>query len=229
MAETKADIRDVLVVHTILRRMLDTLISATGRLEPTQAASVIPSHWGLYVRGLHHHHESEDNAFFPTVVAAAPTLEPLITQLEHEHQELIKLLDATDAAVATLAREPTSENKQAAGDAMTAVHDQLFPHLDKEETQLLPEAAGAVDPKEWKKLGDDAFRSIPKSDLPVVAGAFEAVVKSLPEADRPPPPPIFVRVMVALSWRKRYQKFMAPLGEMSRVTPPPPGATNEPR
>jgi hypothetical protein len=39
------------------------------------------------------------------------------------------------------------------------------------------------------------------------------VVKSLPEADRPPPPPIFVRVMVTLSWRKQYQKFMAPLGD----------------
>jgi hemerythrin-like domain-containing protein len=158
MAETKADIRDVLVVHTILRRMLDTLIGATARLEPTQAASVIPSHWGLYVRGLHHHHESEDNAFFPTVVAAAPTLEPLVTQLEQEHQELIKLLDATDTAVATLEREPTGENRQAARDAMTAVHDQLFPHLDKEEEQLLPPAADAVDPTVWKKLGDDAFR-----------------------------------------------------------------------
>jgi hemerythrin-like domain-containing protein len=211
MAETKADIRDVLVVHTILRRMLDTLTTATGRLEPTQAATVIPPRWGLYVRGLHHHHESEDNAFFPVVVSAAPTLEPLVTQLEHEHQDLITLLDATDAAVATLGSDPNTETRQAARDAMAAVHDMLFPHLDKEEAQLLPPAADAVDPKVWKKLGDDAFKSIPKDDLPVVSGAFEAVVKSLPEADRPPPPPIFVRVLVAVSWRKRYQKFMEPL------------------
>jgi hypothetical protein len=191
--------------------MLDTLIAATERLEPTQAATVIPPRWGLYVRGLHHHHETEDNTFFPVVVRADSSTEPLITQLEHEHQDLITLLDATDAAVTTLGREPTEANKQAAGDAMTAVHDMLFPHLDKEEAQLLPVAAESVDPKQWKKLGDDAFRSIPKSDLPIVSGAFEAVVKSLPEADRPAPPPIFVRVLVALSWRKRYQKFMEPL------------------
>ena len=69
MAETKADIRDVLVVHTLLRQMLDKLIGATERLDPAEAASIIPSRWGLYVRGLHHHHESEDHDFFPVIVA----------------------------------------------------------------------------------------------------------------------------------------------------------------
>lgn len=215
MAETKADIRDVLVVHTLLRRLLDTLIGATERLDPDEAASVIPSRWGLYVRGLHHHHEGEDNEFFPVIVAAAPQSEPLINQLEAEHQELVTKLDATDAAVAQLESQPSAENKQAAHDAMAAVKELLFPHLDKEEAQLLPVAADTVDPAEWKRLGDEAFRSVPKADIPVVSGAFEAVVKSLPEADRPPPPPMFVRVMVTLSWRKRYQKFMAPLEDQA--------------
>ena len=82
MAETKADIRDVLVVHTLLRQMLDKLIGATERLDPAEAASIIPSRWGLYVRGLHHHHESEDHDFFPVIVAAAAQTEPLVTQLE---------------------------------------------------------------------------------------------------------------------------------------------------
>jgi hemerythrin-like domain-containing protein len=211
MAETKADIRDVLVVHTILRQLLDKLIAATERLEPAEAATVIPSRWSLYVRGLHHHHEGEDNDFFPVIVRDAPTTEALVDQLEAEHQELVKLLDATDTAMVTLEQQPSAESRQAARDAMAAVQEQLFPHLDKEESQLLPVAADSVDPAEWKRLGDAAFRSIPRADVPVVSGAFEAVVMSLPPADRPPPPPLFVRVMVSLSWRKRYQKWVAPL------------------
>jgi hemerythrin-like domain-containing protein len=211
MAETKADIRDVLVVHTILRRMLDKLIAATERLDPAEAASVIPSRWALYVRGLHHHHEGEDNDFFPVIVRDAPSTEVLVTQLSSEHQELVTLLDAADAAVAALEQQPSADNRQAARDAMAAVRDQLFPHLDKEEAQLLPVAADSVDPAEWKRLGDDAFRSVPKSDLPVVAGAFDDVARSLPAADRPPPPPIFVRVLVAVAWRRRYEKWIAPL------------------
>jgi hemerythrin-like domain-containing protein len=211
MAETKADIRDVLVVHLILRQLLDKLIAACERFEPDEAATVIPSRWSLYVRGLHHHHEGEDNDFFPVIVRDAAGTEPLVNQLEAEHQELVKLLDATDAAMATLEQQPTAENRQAAHHAMTAVKEQLFPHLDKEEAQLLPVAADSVDPAEWKRLGDAAFRSIPRADVPIVSGAFEAVVMSLPPAERPPPPPLFVRVMVSLSWRKRYQKWVAPL------------------
>jgi hemerythrin-like domain-containing protein len=211
VADTKADIRDVLVVHLLLRQALDKLIGATLRLDAGEAATVIPSRWALYVRGLHHHHEGEDANFFPVIVAAAPQTEPLVHQLEAEHQELVTKLDATDAAVAQLAAQPSADTKQAAHDAMAAVKEQLFPHLDKEEADLLPVAADSVDPKEWKRLGDEAFRSVPKSDIPVVSGMFEAIVKSLPEADRPPPPPIFVRVMVSLSWRKRYREWVAPL------------------
>jgi hypothetical protein len=36
-------------------------------------------------------------------------------------------------------------------------------------------------------------------------------VRGLPRAQWPPPPPIPVRVMIAVSWRKRYQKFVEPL------------------
>jgi hemerythrin-like domain-containing protein len=211
MAETKADIRDVLVVHTILRQLLDKMIDASEGLEPAEAGSVIPSRWALYVRGLHHHHEGEDHDFFPVIVRDAPTTEALVQQLEAEHQQLVELLDATDAAMATLEQQPSAENRQAAQDAMAAVKEQLFPHLDKEEAQLLPVAADSVDPAEWKRLGDAAFRSIPRADVPIVSGAFEAVVMSLPPAERPPPPPTFVRVMVSLSWRKRYRKWVAPL------------------
>ena len=72
-------------------------------------------------------------------------------------------------------------------------------------------AVAAVAGDVWKQLGDKAFRSIPKNDLPVIAGAMDEVVRSMPVERRPPPPPLIVRALIALSWRKRYAKFIEPL------------------
>jgi hypothetical protein len=55
------------------------------------------------------------------------------------------------------------------------------------------------------------MRSLPKADLPIVAGILDEVVHGLPREQWPPAPPLFVRVMVAVSWRKRYQEFVEPL------------------
>ena len=60
-------------------------------------------------------------------------------------------------------------------------------------------------------MSEQAFRSLDKKDLPVVAGALDEVVRGLPKEQRPPPPPLMVRVLVAVSWRKRYAKFIDPL------------------
>jgi len=206
-----ADNREYLVVHQTLRVLLDRFVRATDCLEPAQLAEVIGPRWALFARGLHHHHEGEDNSFFPCIAAVRPDVVPLIDELVHEHEELIARLDAVDSAVATLTAQPNEENKKALHDAVVEVRDQLVPHLDVEDAKLLPAAAESVDAKEWARLGREAMRSLPKEDLPVIAGALDEVVRSLPREQWPPPPPIPVRVMIAVSWRKRYQQFAEPL------------------
>jgi hemerythrin-like domain-containing protein len=203
--------REYLVVHQTLRVLLDRFVSATDRLDPAQLAAVINDRWALFARGLHHHHEGEDNSFFPFIVSARPDVGPLIDELVLEHEELVKNLDAVDRAVAALTAQPNEDNKKALHDAIVEVRDQLVPHLDVEDAKLLPAAAESVDPKEWARLGREAMRSLPKDDLPVIAGALDEVVRGLPREQWPPPPPIPVRVMIAVSWRKRYQKFAEPL------------------
>jgi len=207
----QADNREYLVVHQTLRVLLDRFARATERLEPAQLAAVIEDRWALFARGLHHHHEGEDNSFFPCIAAVRPDVVPLIDELVHEHEELVARLDAVDAAVATLVAQPNDENKKVLHDAIVEVQSQLVPHLDVEDAKLLPAAAESVDAKEWARLGREAMRSLPKDDLPVIAGALDEVVRSLPREQWPPPPPIPVRVMIAVSWRKRYQKFAEPL------------------
>ena len=211
MATEHADIREYLVVHQTLRVILSRFVNATERIEPATLATVLPSRWALFARGLHHHHEAEDTSFFPVIAGARPDTQALIDELELQHRQLVARLDAVDAAVAALAASPDDATRVAAHDAIKAVRDELVPHLDVEDAQLLPAAAEAVDGEEWKKLGEQAFRSLDKNDLPVIAGALDEVVRGLPKEQRPPPPPLMVRVLVAVSWRKRYGKFLEPL------------------
>src|SRR5687768_17969544 len=113
MAEEKADNRLYLAVHQALRRTLDRFIGATERRDPDALAPVLVERWSAFVRLLHHHHEGEDEKFFPAIAAASPGAETLIQRLEAEHQELVPKLDTADAAVARLAQDPSAESQGA--------------------------------------------------------------------------------------------------------------------
>ena len=206
-----ADIRLYLVVHQSFRVTLDRFVDATGRLDPATLAAVIPDRWAVLERGLHTHHEHEDSDFFPMIGAASPDQLPLIEQLEREHRELVALLDAVDAAIAALVADPNDDTRGAVHDAIAAVRETLVPHLDVEDDTLLPAAAATVDAKTWEDASDRALRSTLKSDMPVVAGILDEVARTFPPEQQPPPPPVALRVMLALSWRRRYAKFVEPL------------------
>src|SRR5215510_1271705 len=211
MAGPYADIREYLVVHQSLRVTLGRFVDASDRLEPARLAEVVGERWGVLARGLHHHHEVEDTKFFPMIMASRPDTKALIEQLEAEHRELVAKLDAVDAAISALERDPTNETRQAVRDAIATVRDFLVPHLDIEDAQLLTVAAESVPAEPWKRVSEEAMRSLPRADLPVVAGILDEIVHTLPKDQWPPPPPLPVRVMLAVSWRRRYQTFVAPL------------------
>jgi hemerythrin-like domain-containing protein len=210
MAAPTADTREYLAVHQTLRVTLDRFVNAAARIEPAKLAAVLGSRWALFSRALHHHHEVEDHDFFPLIRQKAEAA-TLVDRLGSEHRDLVAKLDAVDAAIKELEANPTAETRQATHDAIKTVRDELVPHLDVEDADLLPLAVAAVPGDVWKQLGDKAFRSIPKNDLPVIAGAMDEVVRSMPVERRPPPPPLIVRALIALSWRKRYAKFIEPL------------------
>ena len=211
MAEPHADIRLYLVVHQSLRVTLDRFVGAAARLDPATLAAVIPDRWALLERGLHTHHEHEDRDFFPMIGAASPDQLPLIEQLEREHQELVTLLHAADDAVTALVANPNDDTRRAVHDTIAAVRDTLVPHLDIEDATLLPAAAATVDAKEWDEASDRALRSTPKADMPIVAGILDEVARTFPPAQQPPPPPLPLRIMLAISWRRRYAEFVKPL------------------
>jgi hemerythrin-like domain-containing protein len=210
-AKPLADVRVYEVVHKAFRLVTTRLVDATAKLEPSALRDVIGSRWRFYAAVLHHHHHIEDDVIFPALVAARPEMDELIKHLELDHQELISKMDAIDSAIAAFEEQPDAAHQERAHDALVAVREMFFPHLDIEDAQIVPAIAEAIPPKEWDRMDEDALKSIPKEHLPLAVGALDEIIQGVPEDEQPPPPPLPIRLMLALSWRKKWSRWIEPL------------------
>jgi hemerythrin-like domain-containing protein len=207
----QTDIRLYRAVHEMFRRSTTRLVDATAKLEPSALASVIRPHWDFYTAILHHHHHTEDASLFPALLAVRPEMRPTIDMLEDEHVELGSNIDAVEMAVASFVTSCTSSTQLALHEALVALRDWFFPHLDLEDEKILPAIAESIPPKQWARLDKAALKSMPRAHIPSAVAALDEVIRSLPEQDRPAPPPPPIRLMLALSWRKRWTAFVQPV------------------
>jgi hemerythrin-like domain-containing protein len=187
------------------------IADATEKLEPSALQHVIPSHWSFYAAVLHHHHHSEDDSIFPALVAARPDMEALIKRMEDDHHQLILTMEAVDSTISAFEKQPDKAHQQSLHEAVAAVRAKFFPHLDIEDEQILPAIADSIDPTEWARLDSATLKSIPRKYLPSAVGAIDEVISDLPKDKQPPPPPLPIRLMLALSWRKKWSTWVKAL------------------
>jgi hemerythrin-like domain-containing protein len=206
----KTDIRLYKVVHEMFRRSTTRLVDTTAKLEPSVLAPVIRPQWDFYTAILHHHHHTEDVSIFPALIAVRPEMRSTIDMLEDEHVELVPNIDAVEAAVGTFVQRPDASTQDGVHDALIALRDWFFPHLDLEDEKILPAIAESIPPKQWGQLDKAALKSIPRQYLPSAVGALDEVIRSLPEQDQPAPPPPPIRIMLSLSWRKQWMAKVEP-------------------
>src|SRR5215469_3337861 len=182
----------------MFRRSTNRLVDATAKLEPSELEPVIRPHWDFYTAILHHHHHTEDVSVFPALLAVRPDMRSIIDMLEDEHVELVPNMDAVEAAVAAFVKRPDVATQDAVHQALVALRDWFFPHLDLEDEKVLPAIVESIPPKQWDQLDKAALKSIPRKYLPSAVAALDEVIQSLPEQDRPAPPPLPIRTMLAL-------------------------------
>jgi hemerythrin-like domain-containing protein len=207
---SRTDIRLYRVVHEMFRRSTTRLVDATAKLEPSALEPIIRPQWDFYTAILHHHHHTEDASVFPALVAVRPEMRSTIDLLEDEHVELGPNIDAVEAAVSAFMKRPDVATQEAVHDALVALRDWFFPHLNLEDEQVLPAIAESIPPKQWDQLDKAALKSIPRKYLPSAVGALDEVIRTLPEQDRPAPPPPPIRIMLSLSWRKQWTARVKP-------------------
>jgi hemerythrin-like domain-containing protein len=210
-SQLNADVRLYRVVHRAFRLATTRLLDATEALEPAALKRIIRPRWGFYAGILHHHHHNEDHRIFPALVAVRPEMATLIDRLADDHVQLVGAMDAVDAAVTAFEEHPDACHQGAVHHALVAVRDSFFPHLDVEDADVIPACATSFSSREWDRMDQEALRSIPRQHLAMAVGSLDEVVRGLPKEERPPPPPAPIRLMLALSWRRKWAKWSSPL------------------
>ncbi|HTU37739.1 MAG TPA: hemerythrin domain-containing protein [Acidimicrobiales bacterium] len=206
-----ADIRLIQVVHNTFRTGLARMVDATARLEPPALQSSIGPYWEFYAAILDYHHHNEDTEDFPTLIRSYPDCQPLIDELEAEHQQMIGIMKKISGAVDAFQKTPDTAGRDGINAATVELRDLFFPHLDREDAEVFPLYAKWIPHDEWARLETKALRGIPKPQMPYAVGALDETIRSTPEDDRPDNPPLPVRVMLSLSWRKKWAGLVQPL------------------
>jgi hemerythrin-like domain-containing protein len=206
-----ADTRVLQAVHKTFRLGTTRMVDVTERLAPAALAPIIGPYWEFYSAVLHHHHHTEDTVAFPALISVRPHLAALVDKLEADHKNLVKALDAADSAVTAFTTRPDPNTQRNVHHAMVAIRNEFLPHLDLEDAKVIPALAEAIPPEDWDRMDNQALKSIPRPFLPKAVGALDEVIRSLPEAERPSRPPLPIRLMLAVSWRRKWAEFVKPL------------------
>jgi hemerythrin-like domain-containing protein len=206
-----ADIRLIQAVHNTFRLGMTRMVDATAQLEPGDLRSSIGPYWAFYSAILDYHHHNEDTEDFPTLTRAYPDSQPLIDELGADHQQMVGVMEKISAAVDSFQKEPDVAGRDEINVAARELRDLFFPHLDREDAEVLPMYAKWIPHDEWARLETKALRGIPKPQMPYAVGALDETIRATPEADQPDGPPLPVRVMLALSWRKKWAGLVQPL------------------
>ena len=149
------------VFHAALRRDLERAIGSLGvSRHPTPAQrAALAEHVGLVLDLLHHHHTGEDTGLWPMVRRRAPDLGAQLDMMEAEHASVAGAIVSTRAA----ARQYATTDPPAAGhrlrQALVELGDQLLPHLDHEETEVMPRVMRALSDRDWSVLSRRELRN----------------------------------------------------------------------
>jgi hemerythrin-like domain-containing protein len=206
-----ADIRLIQAVHNTFRSGLTRLIDATATLEPSALQSTVGPYWTFYAAILDYHHHEEDDKDFPLLAGYYPDIKPLVDELGADHRQMLEVMAMVNAAVESFEKSPDVAGRDAINAAAIELRDLFFPHLDREDAEVLPMYAKWIPHGEWEDLETKALKGLPKPQMPYAVGALDETIRSTPEADRPEGPPLPVKVFLALSWRKKWAGLSEPL------------------
>jgi Hemerythrin HHE cation binding domain len=141
--------------HAALRRDLERAIgSLTASRHPSPAQrAALAEHVGLVLDLLHHHHIDEDIGLWPLVRRRAPDLGTQLDIMEAEHASVAGAIISTRAAARR--QYAATADPSAAHDlrqALVELSGVLLPHLEHEETEVMPRVVRALTDRDRSAL-----------------------------------------------------------------------------
>jgi hemerythrin-like domain-containing protein len=201
------DVRDMAIVHRTFRGTFNEaadLIRANPAPSPGRV-TFLADHVDFGLGMLHHHHESEDQVLYPLLVQRVPDQAAQTERIEHEHRLVASAIDAASGACSAWRAAPSPETGEALAQSLVDLNDELQPHLDHEEAEIVPLAAKHLTEAEWKSLGDASRAGIPRDRMGM---AFGMLLEPLDDDDRafmkshlPLPVRLLSPILIDRPWR----------------------------
>ena len=149
---TRPDTSDMAAVHNVFRSSLASgpkfVASAQG---DDERRTLIANYYANLMALLETHHESEEALLFPLLIERAPEHKAIVEQTESQHSDVVGLIHEVNGTLRSW--EATGES--AALDlvhSLLALDAVLSPHLDQEETEVVPLAGDFMTIEEWGML-----------------------------------------------------------------------------
>lgn len=162
--DAPADIRMMGIVHDALRRDLRRAIAALSEAPYPEGdrRTALGHHVGWLMRFLELHHHGEDEALWPLVRSREPAAAALLDSMEADHERIKPRIAACASAADAFVDEPSDDSRVTLLHTLEDLSTVLRPHLEREESEMMPLAAVSITHAEWKDI-DDEYYVKPKS------------------------------------------------------------------
>jgi hemerythrin-like domain-containing protein len=150
------------IFHAALRRDLARVINvlADAKDHAPEQRAALAEQVGLVLDLLHHHHTGEDTGLWPLVRRRAPDLGTQLDTMEAEHASVAGAIVSTRA---TARQYATTTDPLGVGRrlrlALSELSDALLPHLEHEETEVMPRVMRALTNRDWSALSLGELRN----------------------------------------------------------------------
>jgi hemerythrin-like domain-containing protein len=154
--DAPADTQMMGIVHSALRRDLVRIRMVLGTPQAAEPArrTAIAEHAIWLMDFLHHHHSGEDDGLYPLVVRRTPEAAELVELMDRDHGAIEPAIGGLVSAARRHLADPTSPDTDlaAAVDTLAAV---LEPHLEREETVMMPVVSQSITEGEWRAWDEE--------------------------------------------------------------------------
>jgi len=203
---------EMALIHSLIRRGFEQSREAVLAGAP-ERADAVAEYVGFHLDGLEAHHTSEDALIWPALHERASMSDAVIRRMEAQHTSLHDALDTTRRELAGWEAAPTAERSEALATVLGTVVDRLSEHLTEEEHDVVPLIAAHITQAEWDHLGKVAFSKFTPKQRFIAMGEMLAAATPTEAARMLAGLPAPIKVIWRLVGRRRYQLFMAKLGE----------------
>lgn len=186
------DTSDMVAIHAVFRDAFGSVqdhITHVG--DDSAQATLIGTYYANVLALLQVHHDSEDELLWPKLTARRPEAAELFASMQAQHAQVHGATDTAGNALAGWTLDRNATTTQAFITAINGVNEQVVPHLDQEERDILPIVAEVITASEWGALPSHGLRNFSGDKPWLILGLIrekmspEAVVRM--DGNMPPP------------------------------------------